>query len=115
MAEACSGKVVQPYYVKHRYLLGTIWVIRIACGGWEKSNDRIVAVDVVEFPGGRYKTLTWEPMYGTKGPIKAEIPCLMRETSWFGGRLDGHRVEGTHEVFSLAPTQRPIKRQDWEF
>ncbi|KAI5991689.1 hypothetical protein F5J12DRAFT_466648 [Pisolithus orientalis] len=113
MTEACSGKVVQPYHVKHGYLLGTIWAIRIACGGWEKSNDRIVAVDVVEFPGGRCKTLTWEPMYGTKGLIKAEIPCLMRETLWFGGRLDDHRVEGTHEVFSLAPIQQSIKVGDY--
>ncbi|KAI6012990.1 hypothetical protein EDC04DRAFT_724394 [Pisolithus marmoratus] len=62
MAEACSGKTVQPYYVKHGHLLGTTWAVRVACGGREKSSDRIVTVDVVEFPGGRCKTLTWEPM-----------------------------------------------------
>ncbi|KAI6012985.1 hypothetical protein EDC04DRAFT_2956473, partial [Pisolithus marmoratus] len=62
MAEACSSKTVQPHYVKHGHLLGTTWAVRIACGGWEKSNDRIVTVDVVEFPGGCCKTLTWEPM-----------------------------------------------------
>ncbi|KAI6103787.1 hypothetical protein EV401DRAFT_696303 [Pisolithus croceorrhizus] len=62
MAEACSGKTVQPYYVKHGHLLGTTWTVRIACGGWEKSNNRIVTVDVAEFPGSRCKTLTWEPM-----------------------------------------------------
>ncbi|KIK28106.1 hypothetical protein PISMIDRAFT_605388 [Pisolithus microcarpus 441] len=113
MAEACSGKTVQPYHVKHGHLVGTTWTVRIACGGWEKSNDRIVAVDVVEFPGSRCKTLTWEPMYGTKGLVKADIPCLMRETLWFGGRLDGHRIEGSHEIFSLAPTKQGIKVGDY--
>ncbi|KAI6109247.1 hypothetical protein EV401DRAFT_1997227 [Pisolithus croceorrhizus] len=39
---------IEPYYVKHGHLLGTTWTVRIACGGWEKSNDRIVTVDVAE-------------------------------------------------------------------
>ncbi|KAI5984216.1 hypothetical protein EDD15DRAFT_2375441 [Pisolithus albus] len=113
MAEACSGKTVQPYHVKYGDLLGTTWTVRIACGGWERSNNRIVAVDVVELPGSRCKTLTWEPMYGTKGLVKADAPCLMRETLWFGGRLDGHQIEGSHEIFSLAPTKQEIKVGDY--
>ncbi|KAI6017326.1 hypothetical protein BKA83DRAFT_606598 [Pisolithus microcarpus] len=113
MAEACSGKTVRPHYVKHGHLLGTTLAVRVACGGWQKSNDRIVTIDIVEFPGGRCKTVTWEPMYGTKALIKADVPCLMKETLWFGGRLDGHRIEGAGEIFSLAPTQRQIKVGDY--
>ncbi|KAI6124332.1 hypothetical protein EV401DRAFT_1183474 [Pisolithus croceorrhizus] len=62
MAKECSGKVTQPFYVKHGHLLGTTWAVRVACGGWGQSNNRIVTVDVVEFPGGRCKLLIWEEM-----------------------------------------------------
>ncbi|KIK28180.1 hypothetical protein PISMIDRAFT_606770 [Pisolithus microcarpus 441] len=109
MPDARPSKFSQPYFVKYGQLCGTVWAVRIAYGGWEQSSNHIVTVDVVEFPGGHCKALTWEHMYGTKRSMDADVPCLMRETSWPGGRLDGHQIKDTHEIYFLAPTGQEIR------
>ncbi|KAI6017331.1 hypothetical protein BKA83DRAFT_1773660 [Pisolithus microcarpus] len=109
MPDARPSKFSQPYFVKYGQLCGTVWAVRIAHGGWEQSSNHIVTVNVVEFPGGHCKALTWEHMYGTKRSMDADVPCLMRETSWPGGRLDGHQIKDTHEIYFLAPTGQEIR------
>ncbi|KAI6101888.1 hypothetical protein F5141DRAFT_1065841 [Pisolithus sp. B1] len=94
MAEACSGKVAQPFYVKHGHLLGTTWAVRVACGGWPLQGTHMGAD-------------------GTKSSADTDIPCLMREILWFHGHPDGHWIESRPEVFSLAPTQQQIKVGDY--
>ncbi|KAI6028864.1 hypothetical protein F5J12DRAFT_780389 [Pisolithus orientalis] len=113
MAEVRFGKSGRPYYVKHEPLPRTIWTVRVICGGLEESSDRRVTVDVVPLPGGYWKTRGWEPVYDIED--NSHMPCLMKKTSWIGGRFDSHTllVDSMPKVFDLAHALQVVKLGDY--
>ncbi|KAI6028861.1 hypothetical protein F5J12DRAFT_398310 [Pisolithus orientalis] len=90
MSEVRFGKRGRPHYAKHEPLPCTIWTVKVICGGLEDSSDRRVTVDVIPLPGGHWKTHEWEPVYDIEDNI--HMPCLMKKTSWIGGRFDNHTL-----------------------
>ncbi|KAI6150266.1 hypothetical protein BKA82DRAFT_480505 [Pisolithus tinctorius] len=109
MAEVRFGERGRPYFVKHEPLPRTIWTVRVICGGFEDSSDRRVTIDVVPLPGGHWKTHGWEPVYDIED--NSHTPCLMKKTSWIGGRFDSHTllVDSMPKVFDLAHALQVVK------